>query len=142
MYSHYIYKSDEKIRVDLHSFILQSSNLQAALKSNSNLRTKQKVSMERFSNDYRKTNKKGITSTNHNKRNSTMNQSELLAITGDFFRAREKQRVQAVIGFASHWWKNWREVFQPITKRINNNCVFAFRGHLKNAKTTATRKPN
>ena len=39
--------------------------------------------MERASNDDRKTNKKGITPTNHNRRNGAMNQSELPTITGD-----------------------------------------------------------
>ena len=46
-----------------------------------------------------------------------MNQSEFLATTYNFFKAREKSRGQAAIGFcfASHWLKNWREIFKPIT---------------------------
>ena len=64
--------------------------------------------MERSSNDHRKTNKKAITLTNHKRRNQRDNQSELLTINGDFFRAREKSRAQGAtdFGFASHWWKN------------------------------------
>jgi len=33
------------------------------------------------------------------------------------FNVREKSRVQGGIGFdfASHWLKNWREIFEPIT---------------------------
>ena len=44
-----------------------------------------------------------------------MNQSEFLAITCNLLKAREKSRVQGAIGFrfafASHWLKNWREIF-------------------------------
>ena len=55
-----------------------------------------------------------------------MHQSEFRAITFNLFIAREKSRVQAAIGFdlPSHWLKNWRETFKPITKRgnrIDNN---------------------
>ena len=48
-----------------------------------------------------------------------MNQSELIAITLNLLREREKSCVQGEIGFgfASHWLKNWREILKPITKR-------------------------
>ena len=41
-----------------------------------------------------------------------MNQLELLSITCNSLKAREKPRVQGEIGFgfASHWLKNWREI--------------------------------
>ena len=46
-----------------------------------------------------------------------MNQSQFLAITCNSLKAREKSRVHGAIGFASRWWKNWRESCEPITKR-------------------------
>ena len=50
-------------------------------------------------------------------------------------KAREKSRVHGAIdfGFASHWLKNWRESFKPITKRSNRNHVISFDSHLKTA---------
>ena len=56
---------------------------------------------------------------------SAMNQSK--------FEAREKSRVHGAIGlcFDSHWLKNWRESFKPITKRSNRNHVITFDSHLK-----------
>ena len=45
-----------------------------------------------------------------------MNQSEFLAIIGHLLKAREKSRVQGAIGFASHWLKNGREIFNPINQ--------------------------
>ena len=36
-------------------------------------------------------------------------------------------------GFASHWLKNWRESFKPITKRSNRNHVITFDRRLKTA---------
>ena len=65
--------------------------------------------------------------------NSAMNQSQFLAITCNSLEAREKSRVHGAIGFASHWLKNWRESFKPITTRNNRNHVIAFDGHLKTA---------
>ena len=64
-----------------------------------------------------------------------MNQSEFLAITCNSLEAREKSRVHGAIGFgfASHWLKNWRESFKPITKRSNRNHVITFDSHLKTA---------
>ena len=52
--------------------------------------------------------------------NSYMNQSEFPAITGNLLKAREKSRLRDAIafGFASHWLKNWREIFKPITRSI------------------------
>ena len=69
--------------------------------------------------------------------NSSMNQSqfEFLAITCNSPEAREILRVHGAIGFgfASHWLKNWRESFKPITKRSNRNHVITFDSHLKTA---------
>ena len=64
-----------------------------------------------------------------------MNQSQFLAITCSSLEAREKSRVHGVIGFgfASHWLKNWRESFKPITKRSKSNHVITFDSHLKTA---------
>ena len=59
--------------------------------------------------------------------NSTMNQSQFLAITYNSLKAREKSRVHGAIvfgfGFDSQWLKNWRESFEPITKRSDCNHV-------------------
>ena len=61
-----------------------------------------------------------------------MNQSELLAITCNLLKAREKSRAQTAIefGFASHLSKNWREIFTPISKSSNRyrNGVITFDG--------------
>ena len=64
--------------------------------------------------------------------NSAMNQSQFLAITCNSLEAREKSRVHGAIGFgfASHWLKNWRDSFKPITKRSNRNHVITFDSHL------------
>ena len=66
---------------------------------------------------------------------SAMNQSKFLAITCNSLEAREKSRVHGAIGFgfASHWLKNWRDSFKPITKRSNRNHVIIFDSHLKTA---------
>ena len=68
---------------------------------------------------------------------SAMNQSQFLAITCNSLEAREKSRVHGAIGFGfdSHWLKNWRESFKPITKRSNCNHVITFDSHLKTALT-------
>ena len=70
--------------------------------------------------------------------NSAMNQSQFLAITCDSLKAPEKSRVHGAIGFgfASHWLKNWRDSFKPITKRSNRNHVITFDSHLKTALVT------
>ena len=66
---------------------------------------------------------------------SAMNQSQFLVITCNSLKAQEQSRVHGAIGFsfASHWLKNWRESFKPITKRNNRNHVISFDGHLKTA---------
>ena len=74
--------------------------------------------------------------------NSAMNQSQFLAITCNSLEAREKSRVHGAIGFGfgSHWLKNWRESFKPITKRSNRNHVITFDSHLKTALSVKQRK--
>ena len=69
--------------------------------------------------------------------NSAVNQSQFLAITCNSLKEREKSRVHGAIGFgfASHWLKNWRESFEPITKRSNRNHVITFDSHSKTALT-------
>ena len=65
-----------------------------------------------------------------------MNQSQLfLAITCNSPEAQEKSCLHGTIGFgfASHWLKNWRESFKPITKLSNRNHVITFDSHLKTA---------
>ena len=64
-----------------------------------------------------------------------MNQSQFLAISFNSLEAREKSRVHGAIGFGfdSHWLKNWRESFKPITKRSNRNHVITFDSRLKTA---------
>ena len=71
--------------------------------------------------------------------NSAMNQSQFLAITCNSLKEREKSRVHGAIGFgfASHWLKNWRESFKPITKRSNRNHVIPFDSHLKTALSSS-----
>ena len=70
--------------------------------------------------------------------NSSMNQSQFLAITCNLPKAGEKSHVHGAIGFglASHWLKNWKDSFKPITKRINRNHVITFDSHLKTALTS------
>jgi len=64
-----------------------------------------------------------------------MNQSQFLAINCNSLEAREESRVHGATGFglASHWLKNWRESFKPITTRSNHNHVINFDSHLKTA---------
>ena len=65
-----------------------------------------------------------------------MNQSPFPAIICNSLKAREKSRVRAIgFGFASHWLKNWRESFKPITESSNPNHVITFDSHLKTALT-------
>ena len=92
-------------------------------------------SIERFSNDCRKTKTKAITPTNHNRSRQRKDQSQFLAILCNSLQAREKSRVHGAIGFgfASHWLKNWRESFKPITKRSYRDHVITFDSHLKTA---------
>ena len=65
--------------------------------------------------------------------NSTINQSQFPAITGNSLKALEKSCVQGAIafGFASLWLKNWRESFKPITTHSNHNHIITFDSHLK-----------
>jgi len=93
------------------------------------------LTIERFSNDCRKTKTKAIFRPITTGVNSAMNQSQFLEITCNSLEAREKSRVHGAIGFsfASHWLKNWRESFKPITKRSNRNHVITFDSHLKTA---------
>ena len=72
---------------------------------------------------------------------SAMNQSQFLAITCNSLEAREKSRVHGAIGFGfdSHWLKNWRESFKPITKRSNRNHVITFDSHLNATKDNFSR---
>ena len=67
--------------------------------------------------------------------NSSMSQSQFLAITCNSLEAREKSRVHGTIGFgfAPHWLKSWRESFKPITKGSKRNHVITFDSHLKTA---------
>ena len=69
---------------------------------------------------------------------SAMNQSQFLAIICNSLKAREKSRVRGAIdfGFASHWLKDWRDSFKPITKGSNPNHVITFDRHLKIALFT------
>ena len=75
---------------------------------------------------------------------SAMDQSQFLAITCNSLKAREKCRIHGAIGFGftSHWLKNWREAFKPITKRSNRNHVITFDSHLKTALTIITETEN
>ena len=66
---------------------------------------------------------------------SVVNQSQFQAITCNSLEAREKSRAHGAIGFGfdSHWLKNWRDSFKPITKCNNRNHVITFDDHLKTA---------
>ena len=72
--------------------------------------------------------------------NSTMNQSEFLAIICNLIKAREKSRLHGAVGFgfASHWLENWRQSFKPIIKRCNRNH---FRQLFENCSTKCSYFP-
>ena len=72
---------------------------------------------------------KAVTPTNHNR---SRPRDEPITIPSNH---REKSRVRGAIGFgfASHWLKNWRESFKPITKRSSRNHVITLDSHLKTA---------
>mgnify|MGYP007058674672 CR=1 FL=1 len=55
---------------------------------------------------------------------SAMNQSQFLAIICNSLKAREKSRVHGAIGFgfASHWLKNSRESFKPVSYIIRSSA--------------------
>ena len=61
---------------------------------------------------------------------SAMNKSQFLTITCNLLEAREKS---IGFGFDSHWLKNWRESFKPITKGSNRNHEITFDSNLKTA---------
>ena len=71
---------------------------------------------------------------------SAINQSQFLAILCNSLQAWEKSRVHGAIGFglASHWLKNWRMSFKPITKCSNRDHVITFDSHLKTALNTTS----
>ena len=78
---------------------------------------------------------KAITPTNHNTNKQC---HEPITIPSNYLllaRSAGKSRVKGAIGFvfASHWLKNWRDSFKPITTRINRNYVITFDSHLKTA---------
>ena len=64
-----------------------------------------------------------------------MNKSQFVAIICNSLKAREKSREHREIGFGfkSHWLKNCRESFKPMTKFSNRNHVITFDSHLKTA---------
>ena len=64
-----------------------------------------------------------------------MNQSQFTAITCNSLEAREKSHGAIGFGFASHWLKNWRDSFKPITERSIRNHGITFDSHLKTALT-------
>ena len=98
--------------------------------------------LELFSNVFRITNTKVITPST-TATSSAMNQPKFLQITCNWFKAREKWRVQGAIGFGftSHWLKSLREIFKPIAQRSNGNRFITFDSHLKtdlnSAKSTS-----
>ena len=65
---------------------------------------------------------------------SAMNQSQFLAITCNSLEARGESRVHGAIGFGldSHWLKNWRESFKPITKHSKSQSRNNFRQSFEN----------
>ena len=67
--------------------------------------------------------------------NSAKKQSEFLAITVTYSKAREKSGIQSAIdfGFASHWLKTLSEIFKPITNCEEIASVITFDRHLKTA---------
>ena len=62
-----------------------------------------------------------------------MKQSQFLEIESK--RGKNHAYIVIGFGFASHWLKNWRESFKPITKRSNRNHVITFDSYLKTALT-------
>ena len=46
-------------------------------------------------------------------------------------RGKKSRQGAFGFGFDSHWLKNWRNIFKPITKRSNHNRVITFDSHLK-----------
>ena len=46
-------------------------------------------------------------------------------------RGKKSRQGAFGFGFDSHWLKNWRDIFKPITKRSNHDRVITFDSHLK-----------
>ena len=67
-----------------------------------------------------------------------MNRSDFVTINCNLLKACEKSRVQGAFGVASHWLKNWREVFKQITMRSNRIQVITLDSHLKIALSNPT----
>ena len=65
--------------------------------------------------------------------NSTRSQSEFLAISCNSPKAREKSCTQeeTIYLVLSHWLKNWREIFKPMTKYGNRNRAAPLEIYLK-----------
>ena len=54
---------------------------------------------------------KEIAQTNHNRNKQHDEPIRIPRITRNLVKAREKYNWSAIgFGFASHWWKNWREI--------------------------------
>jgi len=55
-----------------------------------------------------------------------MNKLEFQAITWSFLKTRKESRLQGLIGFgfASHWLRNWRAIFEPTSyfRKSFENC--------------------
>ena len=64
-----------------------------------------------------------------------MNQSQFLEIESKRRKNHAYMHGATGFGFASHWLKNWRESFKPITKRSNRNHVITFDSYLKTTLT-------
>ena len=91
------------------------------------------LSIERFSNDCRKTKTKAITLTNHNRNGQ---RDEPITIPSNYLElARSAGKITRTwcdwLRFCSHWLKYWRDSFKPITKRSNRNHVITFDSQLK-----------
>ena len=93
------------------------------------------LTIERVSNDCRKTKTKAITPTNHDRGKQ---RDEPITIPSNYMQlARSAGKITRTwrdwFWFASHWLKHWRESFKPIIKRSNRNHVITFDSHLKTA---------
>ena len=68
---------------------------------------------------------KAITPANHNRNKQRHEPIRIPSNYCNSLEAQEKSPVHGAIGFGfgSHWLKNWRKSFKPITKRSNRNHV-------------------
>ena len=91
--------------------------------------------IEGFSKGYRTTNSNVTTATNLGRSKQSDEPIIFLAITCNMLTAREKPRVQGAtgFGFVFHWLKIGREIFKPITRRRNRNCIITFDSQLNTA---------